>query len=66
MAKAEESQLKDGFEEMIRRGYDEKYDIAIPALGVYEDDSTDPVTFWKLVRKYFKSSPNRVDFLLNW
>jgi len=58
--------LKDGFEEIIRRGYHEKYDIAIPALGVYEDDATNPVIFWKLARKYFKDSPNRVDFLLNW
>ena len=51
---------------MIRRGYHEKYDIAIPALGVYEDDSTAPVTFWKLTRKYFKNSSKQVDFLLNW
>lgn len=54
-----------GLRRMNEMGLHEKYSIAFPAIGVYEEDKIDPVNVYKSVKKYLGNGTFPVEFYID-
>ena len=58
--------IEAGLIAMRRRQLHDKYTIAFPALGAYEEDHIDVKEVFKLVKKYLGDGKKNVDFLTSY
>jgi hypothetical protein len=58
--------VEAGLIEMRKRELHNKYTIAFPALGAYDDDQIDIKEVFKLVKRYLGDGEKDVDFLLSY